>query len=349
MAVTTSQGKAAGVRGLTVSLGGVVVLAATLLVVPVPAAAQPTTVAGLLAHYHDLSQEAERVNEELLIAQEQVAGHEQAADDATKAADDAQAIADVAQGAVNAAQDLDQVGDALAARRGPDTLSALASSTSPDDLLGRLRGASLAEQLSGARELSDEAVAAAEAAKDKASAASAVAARASAKVAKGTADLRSRRSDLDRQIAEVRKALDNLTPDQRALLSGSDDYGGDVIIPGGDVGGLIKFVISQRGKPYLWGAVGPQSYDCSGLVQTAYRRAGVALPRVSRQQATVGQVVPRGQVRAGDLIFFYRPVHHVAIAVDNTRAVHAPSIGENVKVSEIDAIGPITVIRRILA
>jgi cell wall-associated NlpC family hydrolase len=337
------------VRGLTASLGGVVVLAATLLVAPGTATAQPTTVAGLLAHYHDLSQEAERVNEELLIAQEQVARQQRAADAATKAADDARAIADAARGTVNAAQDLDQVGDALAARRGLDALSALAASTSPDDLLGRLEGANLAQQLSGDRELSDEAVAAAEAAEDKASAASTAAARASAQAARGTADLRTRRTDLDRQIAEVREALDNLTPDQRALLAGTDDYGGDVVIPGGDIGGIIEFVISQRGKPYLWGAVGPSSYDCSGLVQTAYRRAGVTLPRVSRQQATVGQVVPRGQVRAGDLIFYYRPVHHVAIAVDGTRAVHAPSIGENVKVSEIDAIGPITVIRRILA
>jgi peptidoglycan DL-endopeptidase CwlO len=349
MSVTTSPGKGAVVRGLIASLGGVAVLAATLLVAPGPATAQPTTVAGLLAHYHDLSQEAERVNEELLIAQEQLAGQERAADAATKAADDAQAIADAARGTVNAAQDLDQLGDALAARSGLDGLSALASSTSPDDLLGRLDGANLAQRLSGAREVSEEAVAAAEAAEGKASDASAVAARASAKVARGTADLRTRHDDLDRQIAEVRAALDNLTPDQRTLLAGTDDYGGDVVIPGGDVGGLIKFVISQRGKPYLWGAVGPSSYDCSGLVQTAYRRAGVTLPRVSRQQATVGQVVPRGQVRPGDLIFYYRPVHHVAIAVDGTRAVHAPSIGETVKVSEIDAIGPITVIRRILA
>ena len=74
----------------------------------------------------------------------------------------------------------------------------------------------------------------------------------------------------------------------------------------------------------------------------------MALPRVSRQQATVGLRVSRDQIKAGDLIFYYRPVHHVAIAVDGTRAVHAPSIGENVKVSPIDAIGPITIIRRVV-
>jgi len=328
------------VRGLTASLGGVAVLAATLLVAPVPVAAQPTTVAGLLAHYYDLSREAERVNEELLILQERVGAQKKASAAATRAADDAAALADAARGKVSSAQDLDEVAAILAARSGRDALSAFAASTSPDDLLSRLDAASLAQRLTGGRDVSATAVAAADA--------SETAADASAKVTQGQSELRDRQADLDRQIAEVRKALDNLTPDQRDLLSGSDDYGTDVVIPGGNIGGIIKFVMSQMGKPYLWGAIGPSAYDCSGLVQTAYRRAGVALPRVSRQQATVGLRVSRAEIKPGDLIFYYRPVHHVAIAVDNTRAVHAPSIGENVKVSPIDAIGPITVIRRVV-
>ncbi|HWM02628.1 MAG TPA: glycoside hydrolase, partial [Actinophytocola sp.] len=70
-------------RGVRASLGGVAVLAATLLVAPSPAGAQPTTVAGLLAHYYDLSQEAERVNEELLIVQEEVAAQQRVSTAAT--------------------------------------------------------------------------------------------------------------------------------------------------------------------------------------------------------------------------------------------------------------------------
>ncbi|MGH3763158.1 MAG: hypothetical protein ACRDTB_36175, partial [Actinophytocola sp.] len=132
-------------RGLTAS-AGVVVFAATLLVAPSPAAAQPTTVAGLLAHYHDLSQEAERVNEELLILRERVAAQRRTSAAATRAANDVRAAADAARGTVNAAQDLDQVAAALAARDGRDALSALADSTSPDDLLGRLEAAGLAQR-----------------------------------------------------------------------------------------------------------------------------------------------------------------------------------------------------------
>jgi cell wall-associated NlpC family hydrolase len=340
------------VRGLLAPLGGVVVLTATLLVAPAAGAVeveQPTTVAGLLAHYHDLSQEAERVNEDLLDLQERIAAQQRTADAATTAADDSTVAADAARGTVNSAQDLDEVAAALSSRRELGALSAFATSTSPDDLIGRLAAANLAERLSGGRDIPPGALATAQAAVDKAASASATAAKASAKVARSAAVLRDRQADLDAQIDEVREALDHLTPDQRALLSGSEDYGDDVVIPAGNLGGIIKFLKSQMGKPYLWGAVGPSSYDCSGLVQTAYRKAGVTLPRVSRQQATVGLVVPRAQVRAGDLIFFYRPVHHVAIAVDNVRAIHAPSLGESVKITPIDAIGPITIIRRILA
>jgi cell wall-associated NlpC family hydrolase len=121
-----------------------------------------------------------------------------------------------------------------------------------------------------------------------------------------------------------------------------------VKIPAGDVGAVLRFALAQLGRPYLWGAVGPAAYDCSGLVQTSYRVAGLLLPRVSIEQSMVGQEVFRHDVRPGDLIFFYQPVHHVAIAVDNLRAIHAPSFGETVKLASIDAIGPITVIRRVM-
>jgi cell wall-associated NlpC family hydrolase len=131
-------------------------------------------------------------------------------------------------------------------------------------------------------------------------------------------------------------------------LSSNEFSRSDVKIPAGNVGAVLQFALSQIGKPYIWGAVGPVSYDCSGLVQTSYRAGGIALPRVSIDQSGVGQQVLRHEVRAGDLIFYYNPVHHVAIAVDNLRAVHAPSFGQTVKLAAIDAIGPITVIRRVM-
>jgi cell wall-associated NlpC family hydrolase len=338
------------VRGLSTSLAGVgvAILLATTLAMPSSASAQPTTVAGLLAYYYDLSIEAERVNEELLIVQEELDVQQQAADAATKTANDARAYADRARSEASAAQDVDKVAEALSSRRDLDALSALVTSTSPDDLLGKLEAASLAAHLTGGPRQGDAALGQAEAAEKRAVDAEAAAQSAQAAVAAGVAEVRQRRSDLDAQIREVRAALDNLTPEQRALLEGTDDFGGDVALPAGDAGAMLEFALAQIGKPYLWGAVGPDSYDCSGLVQTAFRAAGVSMPRVSRQQATVGIQVARSDVRPGDLIFYYEPVSHVAIAIDSTRVVHAPTFGQNVKVGAIDNIGPITVIRRVI-
>ena len=336
-------------RALPASLAGIgaaVLLTTTLLVAP--ASAQPTTVAGLLAHYYDLSAEAELVNEELLVVQEELAAHKKASAAAVKAADNAKAAADALRDKATAAQDLDRVADALSARRDLDGLTALATSTSPDDLVGKLEAATLAAHLTGGPRQGDAALEAAEAAEDKAVAAESRAHTLESKVAGAATKVRQRRSALDAQIAEVRTALDNLTPEQRSLLEGLDDYGGDVVLPGGDAGAMLQFALTQMGKPYLWGAVGPSAYDCSGLVQTAYRTIGINMPRVSRQQALVGKQVDRSDVRAGDLVFYGSPVHHVAIIIDSVRAVHAPSFGENVKIGGIDSIGNIAVIRRVV-
>lgn len=126
--------------------------------------------------------------------------------------------------------------------------------------------------------------------------------------------------------------------------------GGNVVPPAGegDAGSVVRFALAQLGKPYVWGAEGPGSYDCSGLVLAAFRSAGLAVPRTSAAQAEVGVPVPRDQVRPGDLVFYYQPVSHVAVAIDGSRAVHASRPGEPVRIADIDAIGPVTGIRRLL-
>jgi cell wall-associated NlpC family hydrolase len=91
--------------------------------------------------------------------------------------------------------------------------------------------------------------------------------------------------------------------------------------------------LAQRGKPYVWGGDGPRSYDCSGLVQYAMRRVGVSLPHSSRMQSQMGRPVSKGNLRPGDLVFFYRPVSHVAMYVGAGRIVHAPTRGSVVHVT----------------
>ncbi|QBJ98502.1 NlpC/P60 family protein [Rhodococcus sp. ABRD24] len=94
---------------------------------------------------------------------------------------------------------------------------------------------------------------------------------------------------------------------------------------------------SKVGSPYVWGATGPNSFDCSGLVQWAYKQAGKSVPRTSYDQAASGTPVAKSNLQPGDVVAFYG-ADHVGIYIGNGSVVHAPTEGENVKVSPVDAM-----------
>ncbi|MEU3931764.1 NlpC/P60 family protein [Streptomyces sp. NPDC029044] len=93
----------------------------------------------------------------------------------------------------------------------------------------------------------------------------------------------------------------------------------------------LAFARAQIGKPYVWGAVGPGSYDCSGLTQAAWKAAGVTLPRTTYDQVNAGTTVPLSQAQPGDLVFFYDDVTHVGIYIGNGMMIHAPKPGTYVR------------------
>ncbi|HZB18727.1 MAG TPA: C40 family peptidase [Blastococcus sp.] len=110
---------------------------------------------------------------------------------------------------------------------------------------------------------------------------------------------------------------------------------GPVVANSGAAQIAIDTAMAQRGKPYVWAAGGPNSYDCSGLTAYAYRAAGIDLPHSSRAQSQMGQAVSRDQLQPGDLVFFYSPVSHVGIYIGNGQMVHAPTSGDVVKVAPL--------------
>ena len=97
----------------------------------------------------------------------------------------------------------------------------------------------------------------------------------------------------------------------------------------------IDAAMAQRGKPYVWAAEGPGSFDCSGLVLYAYKAAGISLPHSSKGQAGMGRAVSRAELQPGDIIAFYSPVSHVGIYIGNGQMVHAPTSGDVVKVAPL--------------
>ncbi|MBD0745504.1 C40 family peptidase [Streptomyces sp. CBMA152] len=97
----------------------------------------------------------------------------------------------------------------------------------------------------------------------------------------------------------------------------------------------LAFARAQMGKPYVWGAVGPSSYDCSGLTQAAWKAAGVDLPRTTWDQVNVGTRVATADLRPGDLVFFYDDISHVGMYIGNGMMIHAPHPGAYVREESI--------------
>jgi cell wall-associated NlpC family hydrolase len=111
--------------------------------------------------------------------------------------------------------------------------------------------------------------------------------------------------------------------------------------PNSRAGIAVRAALSRLGRPYLWGATGPDRFDCSGLTQWSYARAGLHLDRTTYQQVHQGIPVPRGYVRPGDLVF--PNPGHVQLAIGNNLVVEAPHAGAAVQISPL---GTNVVIRR---
>ena len=109
-------------------------------------------------------------------------------------------------------------------------------------------------------------------------------------------------------------------------------------VPVSDRAGVaVATARAQVGKPYVWGATGPATFDCSGLTGYSWRAAGVTLPRTSRQQYATGMKVSRSALQPGDLVYFGSPIYHVAIYIGSNMMVSAPQPGDVVKYQSVDA------------
>ncbi|MEU9956215.1 NlpC/P60 family protein [Streptomyces sp. NPDC050982] len=97
----------------------------------------------------------------------------------------------------------------------------------------------------------------------------------------------------------------------------------------------LAFARAQIGKPYVWGASGPGSYDCSGLTQAAWKAAGVTLPRTTWDQVKAGTMVSVNSAQPGDLVFFYDDISHVGIYIGDGMMIHAPKPGAYVREESI--------------
>ncbi|MFD6424281.1 NlpC/P60 family protein [Streptomyces sp. NPDC060198] len=172
-------------------------------------------------------------------------------------------------------------------------------------------------------------------------------------LSKLTAEEKARLAELERKKeAEAKKKAEKLAAEQAAAAKAEADKAaadaaaaGSDAAPGTSAGSTtsastkgaqaLAFAESQIGKPYVWGATGPASYDCSGLTQAAWREAGVDLPRTTWDQVNVGTRVATADLQPGDLIFFYDDISHVGVYKGDGMMVHAPKPGAYVREESI--------------
>ena len=183
------------------------------------------------------------------------------------------------------------------------------------------------------------------AAQDAARAATATAAHLTAKATAGLTQLRGQQAALQHKVAGYRADFARLTAAEQgavikaiagpALTAPSDLPPA----PSGAAAIAVKTALAHVGDPYVWGATGPNGFDCSGLTAYAWAAAGVTLPHSSLAQFGMGHAVSRSQLQPGDLVFFYTPVSHVGLYIGHGMMVHARTFGQGVAVASVDMAG----------
>ncbi len=254
-----------------------------------------------------------------------------------------------------------------------DGMTFVLTADSAEDFLDQ--ASSLDRVAAGTRQTLDEAIAARDAAAQaKAQAdgaanaatqakADADAAQAAAQQAIG--DLTSRKTELDAEAARYKALYDSLSAQERQVADTAQEQANTaanaaadpaesqaasrsdrgetapVAAPAGSgvAAAAVAAALSKVGSPYVYGAAGPNAFDCSGLTSWAWAQAGVSIPRTSGGQAGLPSV-PLSQLQPGDLVTYYSPVSHVAMYIGNGQVVHASTESRPVYVTTVNGAGP---------
>jgi cell wall-associated NlpC family hydrolase len=190
-------------------------------------------------------------------------------------------------------------------------------------------------------------VALAAAAQDEAAATQAAATEAAATAKAGLAELTKQKAQLQAKIDEYEATFARLSAQEQAAVTARlagprlerPSFASLGLDPAAATSVAIRTALSKVGAPYVWGASGPNGFDCSGLTSFAYAAAGISLPHSSGAQAGYGTPVSRSELKPGDLVFFYSPISHVGLYIGNGMMVHARTFGQPVAVTSVDQAG----------
>ncbi|MER6569728.1 NlpC/P60 family protein [Streptomyces sp. NPDC001093] len=157
------------------------------------------------------------------------------------------------------------------------------------------------------------------------------------------------RDEVRGKLGDVERLLATLTPGQLAAVAALEQRGvteaQHKLVTAGSLPAnraasaegarAVRYALYQLGKPYMWGAEGPDGYDCSGLTSGAWQYAGRSIPRTSQEQWRRLKHIPLGDLRPGDLVVYFPDATHVAMYVGDGKVVQAPRPGANVQLSPL--------------
>ncbi|MGW5092991.1 NlpC/P60 family protein [Streptomyces nodosus] len=159
------------------------------------------------------------------------------------------------------------------------------------------------------------------------------------------------KKDVERKLAAAQRLLNALPSAERDAYQRASRSDGDlpdltgVVPPDSRAAAALAAARSALGRPYVWGANGPRGFDCSGLMQWSYGRAGIGLPRTSQEQRYAGRRVPLSQARPGDLVLYRSDASHVAMYAGGGQVIHAPHPGAAVRYDPVGMMPVSSVIR----
>lgn len=322
-----------------------------------------------LAKLNELSRQAEQLTETMHSAELDLDKKVQAQTAAeTKHADDLAALESAKTQLADYQGAVDRLASSVYMGGRTDGMTAILTAGSPQNLIDkmsvqRIMATEMSAQMKSFRQAGEAALAA-----EGISAKSAAEAKAAADEAAAVrADLQSKQSQLQVQIASVKARYLALTPMQRAVLAAPGTPPPSVLvapdaspssdiaalaampIPGGGGGGAgstaVQAALTRLGDPYVWGGSGPGAFDCSGLVMWSFQQAGVFLPHSSQALAAGGTPVSMDQMQPGDVITYYGDASHVGMYVGDGMMVHASTYGVPVAVVPVNN-APIYNVRR---
>lgn len=152
-------------------------------------------------------------------------------------------------------------------------------------------------------------------------------------------ELAEEKATADKKLAQAEELLDELKAEEREeILSRGVVRAPSDVPASGRAAAAIAYALAQVGDSYVYGAAGPNAFDCSGLTMMAWAQAGVSLPHSSSAQTGSGPHIAMSELQPGDLVFYYSPVSHVGLYIGNGMIVHAANPGTGVVVSAVGSM-----------